>query len=88
MVYPSNLPEREDERVIATQRNLGRGSDTASWQREDSEKAQETQAVWTSVLQVSLSANSEVGATTMCSRYQMLGRAGGHSLRRLISVVV
>jgi hypothetical protein len=27
-----------------------RESDTASWQREDSEKAQETQAVWTSVV--------------------------------------
>jgi hypothetical protein len=52
-------------------------NDTTSWQLEDNEKAQETQAVWTSVVQVRVSVNT----ATMCSRHQMLGHTGGHSLR-------
>jgi hypothetical protein len=65
-----------------------RGSDTTSWQWEDGEKAQETRAVWTSVVQVRVNTNSDMGATTMCSRHQMLGHTGGRSLRRLVLVVV
>jgi hypothetical protein len=34
------------------------------------------------------SVHSDMGATTVCSRYQMLGHDGGRSLRRLVSVVV
>jgi hypothetical protein len=45
-------------------------------------------AISTSVVQVHVSVNSDMDLTTMCSRYQMLGHTGGHSLRRLLSVVV
>lgn len=65
-----------------------RESNTVSWQREDSEKAQEIQAFWTSVVQVCISVNSDMGVTTVCSRHQMLGHTGGHSLRRLVLIVV
>jgi hypothetical protein len=39
-------------------------------------------------VQVRVSVNTDVGATTMCSRRQMLGHTGGRSLRRLFLVVV
>jgi hypothetical protein len=46
------------------------------------------QAVWTSVVRVRVSVNSDMGATTMCSRHQMLEHTGGRSHRSLVSVVV
>jgi hypothetical protein len=39
-------------------------------------------------VQVRISVNSDMGATTMSSRQKMLGHTGGRGLRRLVLVVV